>query len=129
MRKTDQDLIAEAIGSYIFESDELENANASFDESGSEMWIVPHKKDKRDSLGHAMRWPGIGKVKGYKSPHISYFEKQEKAGGIKPHWTAYAHERDANAEGGGKVHMLGEFPTHQDAHRAIVDFHRKKSYN
>jgi hypothetical protein len=110
---------------HLTESDELENSILSFDETGTEMWAIPHKKDKRDSLGHALRWPSVGKVKGYKSPQISYFEKQEKEGNIKPHWTAYAHDR----KGDGKVHHLGDFPSSKDAHHAIMKFHRDKSYN
>lgn len=109
----------------LTESDELESATRSFDESESEMWVIPHKKDKRESLGHAQRWPGVGKIKGVKSPNISSYEASEKAQGITPHWTAYAHDR----KGDGKVHHLGDFPTSEEAHRAIVNFHRAKSYN
>jgi hypothetical protein len=110
---------------HLTESDELENSTLSFDESESEMWVIPHKKDKRDSLGHALRWPGVGKIKGIKSPNISSFKHQEKEQNVKPFWTAYAHDR----KGDGKVHKLGEFPTHHDAHHAIMKFHRDKSYN
>lgn len=123
--KTEQQLIAEGISGILKESDELENSTLSFDESGSEMWVIPHKGDKRQSLGHAQRWPGVGKIKGAKSPHISTYADSEKAQGITPHWNAYAHDR----QGDGKVHDLGKFPSHDEAHRAIMAFHRAKTYN